>query len=57
MRHQKDRKTQGPAKATDQPVKSRGTDGVQTGCRFVQKNDLGVQRQSTGKSGALAHSA
>src|SRR5690606_36908616 len=41
----------------DQLVQVGRADRVQTGVRFVEQDDLGVQHQRSGQAGALAHTA
>ena len=43
--------------AADQPVERRGADRIEAGGRLVQEQDLRIERERAGETGALAHAA
>jgi hypothetical protein len=40
----------------DKPIELVGADGIEPGGRFVEEQDLGVERQGAGQPGALRRS-
>ena len=57
MGDHEDGKTQGPIQGVDQRIEARRADRIQSGGRFVEKQDLRVHRQGAGEPGPFAHAA
>jgi hypothetical protein len=57
MRYKKDRQAQRLLQRPDQGVELGRADRVKAGGGFIQKQDLRVERQGAGQTGALSHAA
>ncbi len=57
MRHHEYGKPEAASQITDQLVEIPSGDRIEPGGGLVEKDDFRIERQSAGKSGALAHSA